>query len=139
MGRCKQCGNEYESKRSTSEYCSPACKQVFYRNRIRTPVTVTPSKDVTATDIFKKVDWSKLTKAEQVKRWAKIKAAGAVLTGGYELTDYEREHYKPAHELAKLSKEEGKAIFNPVSVPGDTVGVAKGLAPTGLGGGGVGG
>ena len=53
MANCKQCGQEYEAKRSTSHYCSPKCKQEFYRNRM-TPVTVTPvtlrdAKPVTVT------------------------------------------------------------------------------------------
>lgn len=33
MAKCKQCGAEYEAK-SRSLYCSPACKQTFYRNRL---------------------------------------------------------------------------------------------------------
>jgi hypothetical protein len=41
MSNCKQCGQEYEVKRSTSHYCSPKCKQEYYRNRMK-PVTVTP-------------------------------------------------------------------------------------------------
>lgn len=51
--KCKQCGNEYEAKRSTSAYCGPKCKQAFYRNRMSkdsvTPVTVTPKSNVTVT------------------------------------------------------------------------------------------
>ena len=38
--KCKQCNNEYEAKRSTSLYCSPKCKQEFYRNRMSEPVTL---------------------------------------------------------------------------------------------------
>lgn len=49
MANCKQCGIEYESQRSTSSYCSPKCKQEFYRNRIPKPVTVSP-ESVTLTD-----------------------------------------------------------------------------------------
>ena len=52
MANCKQCGREYEAKRSTSSYCSPKCKQEFYRNRVVTvtpSVTLTPSKPVTLT------------------------------------------------------------------------------------------
>lgn len=40
MAKCKQCGQGYDAKRSTSAYCSPKCKQEFYRNRIK-PATVT--------------------------------------------------------------------------------------------------
>jgi len=34
MAKCMNCGKDYEAKRSTSSYCSPACKQAFYRNRM---------------------------------------------------------------------------------------------------------
>ncbi len=53
MANCKQCGQEYEAKRSTSHYCSPKCKQEFYRNRMSTvtpkSVTLRPAKPVTVT------------------------------------------------------------------------------------------
>ncbi len=42
MAKCKQCGKEYEAKRSTSVYCGPKCKQEFYRNRMNPVVTVSP-------------------------------------------------------------------------------------------------
>lgn len=42
----------------------------------------------------------------------KFQSQGAVLTGGYKLTAYERQHYKPASEL-------GSGEYNPVSKPGD--------------------
>jgi hypothetical protein len=41
MAKCKGCNQEYNAKRSTSLYCSPKCRQGFYRNRMK-PVTVTP-------------------------------------------------------------------------------------------------
>lgn len=54
MAQCKQCGREYEAKRSTSSYCGPKCKQAFYRNRMNndnvTPVTVSSNKSVTVTE-----------------------------------------------------------------------------------------
>ena len=54
MANCKQCGQEYEAKRSTSHYCSPKCKQEFYRNRMKgvtvTLVTAKETKSVTVTD-----------------------------------------------------------------------------------------
>lgn len=49
MANCKQCGQDYEAKRSTSVYCSPKCKQEFYRNRMSKPVTVSDAKPVTVT------------------------------------------------------------------------------------------
>lgn len=33
MAKCKQCGQEYDAK-GRSLYCSSACKQTFYRNRL---------------------------------------------------------------------------------------------------------
>ena len=49
MTKCKQCGREYEAKRSTSAYCSPKCKQEFYRNRTKPDVTLRDAKLVTVT------------------------------------------------------------------------------------------
>lgn len=40
MAKCKQCGQDYKAN-GRSLYCSPACKQEFYRNRMRPP-NVTP-------------------------------------------------------------------------------------------------
>ena len=50
MYKCKQCGKEYEAKRSTSVYCGPKCKQEFYRNRMSPAVTVRNAKAVTVTE-----------------------------------------------------------------------------------------
>ena len=54
MAKCKQCSKEYGSKRSTSVYCGPKCKQEFYRNRLVTlkpeSVTVSNNKPVTVTE-----------------------------------------------------------------------------------------
>ena len=54
MAKCEQCGQDYEAKRSTSSYCSPKCKQEFYRNRISKPVTLSNAKPVTLTSQPKK-------------------------------------------------------------------------------------
>jgi hypothetical protein len=58
--KCKQCNAEYEAKRSTSLYCSPKCKQDFYRNRMTETVTLRAksvtlknAKPVTVTDLEK--------------------------------------------------------------------------------------
>lgn len=48
MANCKNCGREYEAKRSTSEYCGSKCKQEFYRNRFHS-VTLKESQAVTLT------------------------------------------------------------------------------------------
>ena len=47
---CKQCNTEYDAKRSTSLYCSPACKQESYRNSMSKPVTLSNDQPVTLTE-----------------------------------------------------------------------------------------
>ncbi len=69
---CKQCNKEYNAKRSTSLYCSPKCKQEFYRNRMTEPVTLSNAKSVTVTD-----------------------------TPACRMTVMERLFYRPAHKLGK--------------------------------------
>ena len=40
---CEQCGKRYEQwQRSSSRFCSPACKQQTYRKRLSVTLTVTP-------------------------------------------------------------------------------------------------
>jgi hypothetical protein len=136
--QCKQCGQDYKAKRNTSSYCSPKCKQEFYRNRIRPVVTLRDAKPVTVT---KGKCWccgkdiAPILVCCQECAWsgkAAAKRAGAhpplftdrtpkemetdlhtlKLTGDYKLTDYEREHYKPASQLLP-------GQVNPVSKPGD--------------------
>ncbi len=59
MANCKQCNKEYEGK-GRSLYCSTACKQEFYRNRMKevcydkpVPVTIRNAKPVTIADLEK--------------------------------------------------------------------------------------
>jgi hypothetical protein len=40
---CEQCGKPYEPQRSSSRFCSQACKQQAYRNRLSVTSSVTPS------------------------------------------------------------------------------------------------
>jgi len=49
IAECEHCLTEYDAKRSTSRFCGPKCKQAFYRNRMKTDVTVTAAKPVTVT------------------------------------------------------------------------------------------
>jgi hypothetical protein len=35
LRRCHWCGGEFPAQRKTAEYCTPACKQAAYRERIR--------------------------------------------------------------------------------------------------------
>ena len=39
---CEQCGKRYELQRSSSRFCSPACKQQAYRKRLSVTPSVTP-------------------------------------------------------------------------------------------------
>lgn len=139
MAICKQCGTEYEAKRSTSSYCSPGCKQEFYRNRMTEPVTLKDAKPVTVTkgkcwccgkDIepilvcCQECAWSgkaatkragayPLLLTDRIPDQMETDIVTAKPTGGYELTDFEREHYKPADQLPK-------GQHNPISKPGDS-------------------
>jgi endogenous inhibitor of DNA gyrase (YacG/DUF329 family) len=38
--KCVTCGKEFETVTRRSRYCSSACKQVAYRNRLKRRVTV---------------------------------------------------------------------------------------------------
>ena len=56
MKKCKQCGAEYQAKRSTSRYCSPACRVKARRLSVTdqagfsvTDVSVTASDPVSVT------------------------------------------------------------------------------------------
>jgi len=40
-GICEQCRKSYEPQRSSSRYCSQACKQSAYRSRLAVTVSVT--------------------------------------------------------------------------------------------------
>lgn len=138
MAKCKQCGREYEG-RANSSYCSAACKQTFYRNRMRsatvTDVTDKPVTGLTVTDLEKcrycGVRLPALQKPRQypgacydcaIKQLSKpvqsankghTLASRPALEFTGTLTDFERKHYKPASEL-------GPGQHNPVSKPGDT-------------------
>ena len=54
MAKCKNCGQDYKAN-GRSLYCSPACKQTFYRNRMKplivTPVTIEPKRVTIATNV----------------------------------------------------------------------------------------
>jgi hypothetical protein len=41
--RCEQCSKPYEPERSSARFCSPACRQAAYRNRLSVTVGVTPT------------------------------------------------------------------------------------------------
>jgi hypothetical protein len=43
---CEQCGKAYDPERSSSRFCSPACKQGAYRKRISVTLSVTGSSGV---------------------------------------------------------------------------------------------
>jgi hypothetical protein len=43
---CDQCGKRYEPRRSTSRFCSPACRQRAHHKRLSVTLSVTPSTEV---------------------------------------------------------------------------------------------
>ena len=54
MAKCMQCGQEYKAN-GRSLYCSPACKQTFYRNRVANvtakSVTIEPERVTIAANV----------------------------------------------------------------------------------------
>ena len=40
---CEQCGKRYEPQRSSSRFCSPACRQRAHRKRLSVTSSVTPA------------------------------------------------------------------------------------------------
>ena len=40
---CEQCGKPYEPQRSSSRFCSPACRQRAHRKRLSVTLSVTPA------------------------------------------------------------------------------------------------
>jgi len=56
---CEQCRKPYQPQRSTSRFCSPACKQQAYRNRLCVTPSVTPkpnaANEPTGTEVFRYV------------------------------------------------------------------------------------
>jgi hypothetical protein len=49
--KCEQCTKDYESERSTSRFCSPACRVTFNRLSVTETVSVTP-ETVSVTEDF---------------------------------------------------------------------------------------
>ena len=140
MAKCKQCGKEYKAN-GRSLYCSPACKQTFYRNRLINVtahrVTIDDNKPVT---IAKGKCWccgkdiAPILVCCQDCAWsgkAAAKRAGVYPslltdrtpdqmetdlhtlrpTGNHRMTVMERLFYRPAHQLLP-----GETNF--VSLPG---------------------
>jgi len=53
---CEQCGKRYEQwQRSSSRFCSPACKQQAYRKRLIVTPSVTPTSGPAGSEIFRYV------------------------------------------------------------------------------------
>ena len=134
MAVCMNCGVVIEGKRIDAKYCSDVCRVSFNRNIEVEPVTDNVTDKLVIKDLEKcrycGVDLPPLQRKRihlgscydcALKQPAKVSPAtdGHILssrpalefTG--ELTDYEREHYKPASKLPK-------GQHNPVSKPGDS-------------------
>ena len=129
IAECKQCLQEYDAKRSTSLFCSPKCKQTFYRNRMRpvtvTPVTLTPTVTDASTSCSSGLAGitgkSTPKRGEDIKCFADLppdvqRAVGPMPADTYarkvpKMTIMERLFYRPAHLLKG-----GETNF--VSLPG---------------------
>ena len=114
MYKCKNCGVEYEARRSTSEYCSSKCRKLAFQARegkVSVPhckycgVELEHPKQVCCGPCAWKRDGTARTERRPLFQMQPPKFTG-------KLTDFEREHYKPASEL-KVGE------HNPVSKPGD--------------------
>lgn len=138
MAVCKRCGVEYEAKRSTSQYCGDACRLTAYKNakqlraernaKVEEVETVNTCRYCGAEIDHRLVccmDCATSGKAEAARAGSypptltdrtpnemETDLHTATLTRGYELTEYEKQHYKPASQLAS-------GQYNPVSKPGD--------------------
>jgi hypothetical protein len=127
MAKCKNCGKDYEAN-GRSLYCSPSCKQTFYRNRIaivtRQSVTIA-DKSVTiakgkcwccGTDISpmlvccQECAWSGKAAAKRSGAYPplltdrtpdqmEVDIVTAKTTGGYKMTVMERLFHKPIEQL----------------------------------------
>jgi len=95
MAKCLNCGKDVPQTpgKRVRLYCNEACKKAFQRKaKLSDNGTKAISGQHNGTgseankSIYDKCDWSKLTRDEQEDRWARIKAAGCVLTGGYQPT-----------------------------------------------------
>lgn len=143
IAECEYCLGEYDAKRSTSRFCSPKCKQAFYRNRMFSvtdqSVTLKPIEPVTVTRgkcwccgkaiepilaCCQECAWSGKAAAKRAGAYPPLLTDRTPkqmetdlntlkLTGGYKLTDFERKHYKPVAELVP-------GQHNPISKPGDS-------------------
>ncbi len=111
--KCKQCNTEYEGK-GRSRYCSTACKQLFYRNRMDKAIVTKQPESVTI----------------DKKCYDKPVTIAATTNGGYRMTVVERLFYKPAGELKAGRRAQGRPAssrqagelkagqYNFVSLPG---------------------
>ena len=118
MNECKQCGVEYESKRSDSLYCGPTCRSKASRCKDATdnplPVAAANKEPIHATDSnatgssmqridVRPVDYPRLIPiTSQHELNCKARGVNTCNTG----------QYKRAHEL-------GPHEINRVSLPGD--------------------
>ena len=144
MANCKQCGKEYESKRSTSSYCSSKCRHEFYRNRMSNakPISNANAKNVTLSNNAKisGTCWCCGKSIEPILvccqecAWsgeAAVKRAGAYpplltdLTPGQMETDLHTLKLSSDYKMTDFEREHYRSAnqlqgqYNPVSKPGD--------------------
>lgn len=132
MGKCMNCGNNEAVGRS--KYCSNTCRALYSkRNRNEAQPTETEAQPISATNLelcrFCGMDLPRLSKLRQEPGACYECALKQPVRDGddlwpeyrwdqkpfseqpYEMTAFEREHYRPAASL-------GKGEYNPVSLPG---------------------
>ena len=80
---CEQCGKAYEQwQRSSSRFCSPACKQQAYRKRLSVTPTVTPAPSDTAGEEFRYVRHADVPRFE-AEGWELLPALDGTHHGEY--------------------------------------------------------
>ena len=52
---CEQCGKAYEPQRSSSRFCSPACRQRAHYRKLSVRLSVTPEPGTAGTEVFRYV------------------------------------------------------------------------------------
>ena len=52
---CEQCRKPYQPQRSTSRFCSPACRQRAHHRKLSVRLSVTPTPDTAGSEVFRYV------------------------------------------------------------------------------------
>ena len=58
---CVVCGEEFEAKRNTAQYCSPRCRKLAFQDKVSVPVKKIPAK---VKESVKSIEKGKLPKKD---------------------------------------------------------------------------